>query len=259
MTFFVAVANQKGGVAKTTTALSLAGALVQEGQDVLLLDLDAQADLTLALGLNPLKIRHSIAEVLFNWATIVSVSRETRIPGLDIVPANQEMGLAERFLPIRKNFETILRNAVATSLPYDFVIFDCPPSIGAVTVNALNAANLLIIPTMPEIFSIHALKNILALARRIHRQSNPGLVYRILITMKDRRNRIHRDLSARLSENLGERLFRSVIEVDTKLRESAVAGLPITDFFPKSRSAHQYRALTQEILQHAQEKLEQPV
>jgi chromosome partitioning protein len=262
MTYFIAVANQKGGVAKTTTVLSLGGALLQMNKEVLLVDLDAQADLTLALGVNPAKVRHSIADVLFNWATVVSVSRETSIPGLDLVPSNQEMELAERFLPIRKNFETILRNGFNNPLPYDFVLLDCPPSLGAVTLNALNLASMLLIPTIPEYFSVHALRNMMMVTRRVRGQSNQVLNYRILITMRDLRNRIHKNMSEQLKKNLGDRVLKNVIDIDTKLRESSVAGIPITHYAPKSRSSIQYRALSEEIIQHSfdkYEKLEQPV
>jgi chromosome partitioning protein len=145
MSYIIAVANQKGGVAKTTTAVSLGGALVKNGYQVLLIDLDAQADLTLGMGLNPRLIRGSIADVLLSTNSISSLCRETNIPGLDLIPSNSEMDLAEQFLPVRKNYEFILRSALANQLPantYDTIILDCPPALGAVTYNALNAAHL---------------------------------------------------------------------------------------------------------------------
>ncbi|MBE0411380.1 MAG: ParA family protein [Anaerolineales bacterium] len=257
MTYYIAVANQKGGVAKTTTVLSLGGALVQKNKEVLVVDLDAQADLTLALGVNPSKVRHSIADVLFNWANVISVSRETSIPGLDVVPSNNEMELAERFLPIRKNYETILKNGFKSPLPYDFVLMDCPPSLGAVTINALNLASLLLIPTVPEYFSVHALRNMLVQTRRLRNQSNYDLIYRILITMQDLRNRIHRNMSEQLNKNLGDRVLKNVINIDTKLRESSVAGVPISYYAPKSRSAAQYEALADEIIEYSLNKYEE--
>ncbi len=112
----IAVANQKGGVAKTTTVVSLGGALTQLGSEVLLIDLDAQANLTLALGKDPNRVRGSITDVLFHSATLLSVSRETSIPGLDLVPSNTGMELAERFLPVRKDYETILRRTIVEEL-----------------------------------------------------------------------------------------------------------------------------------------------
>ena len=151
----IAIANEKGGVAKTTTVISLGGALVQAGYTVLLVDLDTQANLSLGLGITPAKVRRSVADVLLNSASLLSVSRETNIEGLDIIPSNADMGLAERFLPVRQNYEQVLKTAIQNSpgVPaYHYLLLDCPPSLGAVTMNALNAADLVIAPTQPEYF-----------------------------------------------------------------------------------------------------------
>ncbi len=253
----IAIANEKGGVAKTTTVISLAGALVQAGYGVLAIDLDAQANLTLGLGLQPARLRRSVADVLLNSAALLSVSRETSVSGLDVVPANADMGLAERFLPVRQNYEYILQNALRDSpglAAYHYVLLDCPPSLGAVTTNALTAANLVIAPTQPEYFSAYGLRSLMATIRRVRSQSNAALSYYVLITMMDRRNRIHRTLCEQLQVTFGEGLLKTIIEVDTKLRESTVAGMPITHYFPKSRSAMQYTALAQELVNHVQEK-----
>lgn len=258
MSQVIAVANSKGGVAKTTTAVSLGAVLAQNGQDVLLVDLDAQANLTLSLGLELSKIRHSVADVFFKSTPIQNVGLQTSIPGLYLAPSNFEMEYAERFLPVRKNFEFILHQAVSGYLPYNTIIFDCPPSIGAVTTNALIAANLLIIPTQPEYFSVYALRKMLAVIRNIREKSNPNLIYRILITMLDRRNRIHRNLSEQLRITFNEGLFQNYVEIDTKLREASAVGLPITLYQPQSRSALQYSALAQELNQHVQKTVAQP-
>jgi chromosome partitioning protein len=254
----IAVTNEKGGVAKTTTTLSLGGALVESGFDVLLIDLDAQANLTIGLGVNPAKLRRSVADVLLNSASLLSVSKETAIPGLDIIPSHPDMGLAERFLSIRQDYEHVLSNALNGLPTYDFIILDCPPSLGAVSLNAMTAANLIIIPSQPEYFSVHGLRGVLGAVRRIRSQDNSGLNYRVLITMMDRRNRIHNALNEQLRTTFGEGVFETVIETDTKLRESTVAGLPITHYFPRSRSANQYRALAQELTQNVKETVTQP-
>ncbi len=267
--FVIAVANQKGGVAKTTSVISLGGALVQRDQEVLLIDLDSQANLTLGLGKDPTRVRGAITEVLFHSASLLSVSRETAIPGLDLAPSNAGMDLAERFLSVRKDYETILRRAVQTELrpaadseraglnaapfappaiQYDFAIFDCPPFMGAVTINALAAADMLIIPTQPEYFSAHALRTMMTTIRQVRAQYNPDLTYRILITMLDRRNRIHREVSEQIRATFGDGVFQTAIEIDTKLRESAVEGLPISHHKSQSRSALQYDSLAQELI-----------
>jgi len=255
MTHIIAIANEKGGVAKTTTAISLGGALVESGYEVLLVDLDAQANMSLGLGTNPANVRRSVADMLLNSASLISISRESNVPGMDLVPSNAEMDMAERFLPVRQNYEYILKNIFLSTQnlsSYDFVLLDCPPSLGAVTTNALTAAQIVIIPTQPEYFSAHGLRNLMAMIRRIRTQTNPDLAYYILVTMMDRRNRIHRTLSEQLRLTFKDGLLETVIEIDTKLRESTVAGMPITHYTPHSRSALQYRALAQELIQDVQ-------
>ena len=132
---------------------------------------------------------------------------------------------------------------------------DCPPFLGAITTNALSAADLLIIPTQAEYFSAYALRNMMGMIRRVRQESNPGLGYRILITLLDRRNRTHRNIQEQLQNTFGEGLFRTVIEIDTKLRESPIAGLPITRYRPGARGSQQYRELAQELTEYVKEKL----
>lgn len=251
--YLISVANQKGGVAKTTTVVSLGAALVQYGAKVLVVDLDAQANLSMSLGVAPSTVHHSIASVLLNVHPLSAACRTTSISGLDLVPSNSEMEMAERFLPIRKDYRYILRAATESLTGYDYVLFDCPPSLGAVTSNALHASQLLIIPTQAEYFSISALRNMLGFIQRAREDGNPELIYRILVTMYDGRNRIHKNLRDQLQITFFEGLFQNMIGVDTKLRESTVVGLPITDYNPKSRSALQYQALALELMQHVQQ------
>lgn len=258
MSYVIAVANEKGGVAKTTTVLSLGGAFVEMGKDILLVDMDAQANLTLSLGIKPDTVRRSIADVVLHAASILSVSRETALPGLDLIPANAEMGNAERFLPVRQGYATFLREALNSHLYYDFVLIDCPPSIGAVTLTALTAANLLILPTQAEYFSSHALRNMMALIRQVRNTTNPGLNYRVLITMLDLRNRIHRMIQEQIRRSFKDGIFETMIQIDTKLRESPVVGLPITHFATKTRSAMQYRNLAVEITDNVRQSVAQP-
>jgi chromosome partitioning protein len=258
MRYIIAITNEKGGVAKTTTTISLGGALVEAGKEVLVIDLDAQANLTIGLGVNPTKSRRSIADALLNAASLLSVSRETPIPGLDLVPSNADMLLAERFLTIRTDYEKILGNCLANLTTYDYVLLDCPPSLGAVSLNAMTAAHMIIIPTQPEYYSINGLRGVLANIRRVRSQNNPFLTYRVLVTMMDRRNRIHNTLHQQIKSTFGEGVFENYIETDTKLRESAVVGLPITHYYPRSRSAFQYRALAQELIEHVNSKAAQP-
>jgi len=259
MAYVIAVANEKGGVAKTTTTVSLGASLAEEGHKTLLIDLDPQANLSLALGAEPEKIQLTMAKVFTDSGSLKSVITETNIKNLDLIPSNIEMGMLERFLPTRAGYETAIRRSITNNISdYQFIIFDCPPFLGSVTLNALVASNLLLVPTQAEYFSIYALRNLMNLVRRVRSQNNPGLTYRLVLTMYDRRNRIHRNLSEQLQTTFGNGLFSTVIETDTKLRESSIAGMPIIYHAPKSRSAIQYRALAQEILQYVKETTAQP-
>ncbi len=259
MAYIIAVANEKGGVAKTTTTISLGAALVESGLEVLLVDLDGQANLSLGLGIENSKARLTIVNVLLESVPAAQTVVKTGIPKLDVIPSSSELTLAERFLPIRQGYETILAKSLRDApWQYDYILLDCPPFLGAVTYNALMAADLLIMPTQAEFFSINALRNMMALVRRARSQGNPHLTYRLLLTIFDRRNRIHRTLSEQLRATFGNGVLDTVIETDTKLRESPIAGMPIIYQFPKSRSALQYRALSQEILTYAKETTAQP-
>lgn len=254
MTYIVAIANEKGGVAKTTTVASLAGALVKSGQDVLVVDLDPQANLTLALGIPPHTVRRSVADILLNAAPALSVSRETSIPGLDIIPSNTEMVYAERFLPIRQNYTLILKRALANITSYDIILIDCPPALGAVTQNGITAANMLIIPTLAEYFSAYSLRNVMALVKKVRTEDNPNLVYKILVTLFDIRLNAHKSLLAQFRETFNTAMFDTIIQIDSKLRECTIAGTPITHYMPSSRGAKQYSALAQELVAYAKKE-----
>lgn len=259
MGYVIAIANEKGGVAKTTTAISLGSAIAEGGYKVLLVDLDAQANLTMALAIDNERITHTIAKILLENEPIQKTVLETQIPCLDMIPASPEISLAERYLPVRAGYHFALRNCLSNgSTPYDFILLDCPPFLGAVTTNALTAADLLIMPTQAEFFSISALRNMMALVRKIRNDGNPALTYRLLLTLFDRRNRIHRTMGEQLRTTFGKGVFETVIEVDTRLRESSAVGMPITLHSPKTRAAFQYRALSQEILAYVQETIRQP-
>ena len=268
--FVISVANQKGGVGKTTTVISLAGALAKLNKSVLMVDLDIQANLTISFGIDPQKVNHSISDVLFSTASLNKVIRETRFPGVCLVPADKDMELVERFLPLRPDYKKILskslsldeikpernttlesdipRNRLALS-NFDFVILDCPPAIGAVTQNALIASHLLIIPTQPEYYSIYAIHGMLTNVEQVRKQYNPNLFFRLLITMYDGRNRIHKKMTEKLRENYSHLLFNTHIGVDTQLRETILNGLPITHYRKHSRSAVQYQSLAEEVLE----------
>jgi len=174
---------------------------------------------------------------------------------MDIIPSNPKVADVEQFLPIRTHYTLKLRNALTSKqLDYDYIILDCPPSMGAITNNALSAADLLIIPTQAEYFSAYALRDMMSLIRQIRKESNPGLAYRILITMLDQRNRTHRTIREQLQQTFGIGLFEAVIEIDTRLRESPIIGVPITKYRPNSRGSLQYRVLAQELMDYVHQQ-----
>ena len=259
MTYPIAISNEKGGVAKTTTTMSLGAALAETGKKVLLIDLDPQANLTLAAGLEIREVSTSSSNILVEAAPLMSAKQNTDIENIDIIPAHPNLESAEQYLPIRTNYNTTLQRAIqnASPLPYDYIVIDCPPFLGAITQNALSAASLLVIPTQAEFFSAYALRNMMGMVRRIRQDSNPSLSYRILITMLDRRNRTHRNIEEQLKSTFGQGLFQTIIEIDTKLRESPIAGLPITQYKPGTRGSQQYRILAQELMEYAKEKNKQ--
>lgn len=255
MAYTIAVSNEKGGVAKTTSTLSLGAALAESGRKILLIDLDPQSNLSLALGLESGEARIASSNILIENAAIKSAIHTTHVGNLDLVPSNSRIESVEQYLPMRSNYQVTLQNALrADHLPYDYIILDCPPALGAITLNALSAADLLIIPTQAEYFSAYALRNMMGMVRRIRQESNPGLAYRILVTLLDRRNRTHRNIFEQLQATFGHGVFTTVIEIDTKLRESPIAGMPITHYRPTSRGSQQYRVLAQELMEYAQEE-----
>jgi chromosome partitioning protein len=250
MTYTIAISNEKGGVAKTTTTLNLGAALAETGQKVLLVDLDPQGNLTLALGFESGKIEHTAANILLDGAELMDSRLSTNYPGLDLIPAGSNLEQAEKMMPVYLNYTSRLRNAIemVDPLSYDVILIDCPPSLGAITINAITASNLLIIPTQAEYFSAYALRDMMTTIRQVRASDNPGLAYRILVTLLDQRNRTHRDIRDQLEHTFGVGLFKTVIEIDTKLRESPILGLPITQYKPTSRGALQYRSLAEELI-----------
>ena len=259
MSYAIAVSNEKGGVAKTTTTLSLGAIFAEAGHRVLLIDLDPQANLTLSLGMEPGAQSVTSSNVLMESASLNEARVRTEIENLDLVPSHAGIEAAEQYLPVRTHYTRALRRALdaASPLPYDFIFLDCLPFLGAITHTALSAADLLIVPTQAEFFSAYALRSMMRLLRLVRQESNASLRYRILITLLDRRNRTHRNIAEQLQSTFGEGLFRTVIEVDTKLRESPIAGLPITRYWPEARGALQYRELAQELAEYVQQGVRQ--
>jgi chromosome partitioning protein len=161
----------------------------------------------------------------------------------------------EHKLPSLRKTLLILREELRQqfSLPYDFVIIDCPPALNLLTINALSAADLLIIPTQAEYFSVHSLGKMMSLIRYIRKETNPNLKYRVLVTILDLRNSIHLEVLNHLQGVFGETLFKARIEIDTKIREAQMEGIPIIKYMPSTRGSIQYNVLAQELLAYVEE------
>jgi chromosome partitioning protein len=253
MAYIIAIANEKGGVGKTTTVLSLGAALVERGLRVLLVDLDPQANLTLSFGIKPHLLERSVADILMGGQRISSVIQRTSIKDLDLAPANEEMRLTEQFLRIRERFDQLLKEALEEVSSYDIILLDCPPAVGSLTQSALTAAQLLILPSQCEFFSTHALRSSLNIIRTIRERNNPRLRYRLLLTMIDPENQIHQNLSRQIRKAFGDAVLKTSIELDHHLSESPLHAQPITAMAPESLGAQQYRELAEEVLHFVRE------
>ena len=254
MPYVIAIWHQKGGVAKTTTALSVGAGLAERGQSALLLDLDPQGNLTSGLGLDPEQMRASAADILLGNELLSQVACETSVPGLDLVPSNPDMVTLPRWLHLREKYEPLLRDSLARPevAHYQYVLMDCPPLLGPLTIAALTAADLALIPTQCEYFSVQVLANSLDLVQMVRARTNPRLAYRILVTMFDGRGLLHGRVLAQLQNVFPDALFQTPIGVDAKVRESQLAGRPITVHAHSSRAAQQYRQLVEELVSYAQ-------
>jgi len=244
-----AVSNQKGGVAKTTTAISLAAALAGFGRRVLAVDLDPQANLTLGVGVRLEDGRPTTLEVLTGGATVADAAVPTEVPGLECLPADVGLTAAERRLYGEPAFDEILGRCLApVASRYDYAVVDCPPSLGPLTMNALAAGASVLVPVQCEYFSAKGLDQLLDVIALVRERRAADLALRVLPTLYDRRNRVAREVLAELKRAFPEELVPVVIDVDTRLREAAAHGRPIGVHAPTARAAVQYRTLALEIV-----------
>jgi chromosome partitioning protein len=206
--------------------------------------------------LEPDKVPFSIAEVLTGEVDPAQAVMKSNLPGLDIIPSNDSMLDIGRRLYQMPDYEFLLRRALKEGAVKDYAVvwLDCPPSVGPLTINALTAADLLIVPTQSEYYSIQALTDMFELVSVIRDRTNPPLAYRLLVTMFDGRGKFHAKMLEQLREYFQDGLLRTVIGFDTKLREAQAAGLPITIHAPQSRGASQYRQLAEELSPYVSKK-----
>jgi chromosome partitioning protein len=248
----ITVASQKGGTGKTASTLNLGAALAMEcGQEVLLVDIDPQANLTMGVGVDPYGASPTIYDILHHHKEgITPAIRATEVEGLDLVPSTLDLAGAELELSGRFGREWLLRRALADAVGrYDFVLIDTPPSLGLFTQNALVAASEILIPLQVHVYSLKALPQLQRVVELVREQNTALHVMGIVLTMYDRRNRLTEQVETSVRSALGDLVFETVIPVNVRLAESPAVGKPVLLFAPDAPSAVAYRQLAQEVMQ----------
>jgi chromosome partitioning protein len=247
----VALCNQKGGVGKTTSAINLGAALAELGRRVLLVDFDPQGALSVGLGVAPHQLDRTVYNLLMEPGVgIDDIRLKTSVPGMDLLPSNIDLSAAEVQLVTEVAREQTLVRALAPALgEYDYVLIDCQPSLGLLTVNALTAADGVIIPLECEFFSLRGVALLLDTVEKVQQRLNPRLkVDGILATMYDGRTTHGREVFSRVVEAFGDQVFDTVVSRTVRFPETTVAGEPITSWAPSSNGAAAYRHLAREVL-----------
>ncbi len=256
----IAIANQKGGVGKTTTAVNLASSFAAMGKRVLLIDMDPQGNATSGIGVDKKKLPATVYQVLIGDEPVDRVVRETSVRDLDLLPANQALAGAEVELVGAIAREVRLRKALDTVRDrYEFIFIDCPPSLSLLTLNALTAADSVLLPLQCEYYAMEGLSQLMQTIKLIEANLNPGLKLEgILLTMFDARNNICHQVAEDVTQHFGWKVFESVITRNVRLSEAPSHGLPINIYDPQSRGAVGYEALAREILSRAAEQTAAP-
>jgi chromosome partitioning protein len=254
VTRIIAIANQKGGVGKTTTTVNVAAGLAQAGKRVLLVDLDPQGNATMGSGVDKRALDYTVYHVLLGLSTAEVVRKRSESGNYDVLPANRELAGAEVEMVELEHRETRLKSALAhVAHEYDFVLLDCPPALNLLTVNGLVAADAVLIPMQCEYYALEGLSDLINTIKKVRQHLNPQLeIEGLLRTMFDPRNTLSQQVSDQLEQHFGTKVYGTIIPRNVRLAEAPSYGAPAVNFDAACKGSQAYLALTGEILGRAE-------
>ena len=249
----IAVANQKGGVGKTTTAINLSSSLVELGKSVLTIDMDPQGNTTSGLGIDKNEVDATVYELILDEASVDEAVTTSIMEGLDVIASNINLSGAEVELISIENKEFLLKEKIDTIKDnYDFVIIDCPPSLNLLTINAMTTADLIVVPIQCEYYALEGLSQLIHTIDLIKDRLNPGLeIEGVVFTMYDSRTNLSLQVVENVKENLDRNIYKTIIPRNIRLAEAPSYGMPINMYDRRSTGAEAYRLLAEEVIQYS--------